>query len=202
MIQHQSLSNSGYTNAVDWWSLGVSMYRLLTCKYPFVTEFELPTSLEEKLVEGSDRYSALLEDVDYSLINDATAVDCISRLLTFDDWKRMGYGSNGSKEVSSHPFFKGLNWIKLEKKQIKPPDLPTGCVQKPSFEYTPTSMENILERNKYGHWLAEPYAYVKEDGLPGIDHVLRSEFDAQLEFWDYSSPGAVLLELGENNFTL
>jgi len=34
---------------------------------------------------------------------------------------RLGYGPQGTENVKSHPFFKGLDWDAVLKKKIKPP---------------------------------------------------------------------------------
>ena len=39
-------------------------------------------------------------------------------LLTRDPAKRLGSGPTGALEIKRHPFFKSINWAKLEKREI------------------------------------------------------------------------------------
>ena len=42
LVQTKDFVHTGYTQAVDWWSLGVTIYRLLSGKYPFNTNIPKP----------------------------------------------------------------------------------------------------------------------------------------------------------------
>lgn len=46
------------------------------------------------------------------------------QLLTRDVDKRLGSGPKGSENVKKHPFFSTIDWVALEKKQVKPPFKP------------------------------------------------------------------------------
>ena len=52
------------------------------------------------------------------------AVSFLEGLLTRDPEKRLGSGPNGSENVKKHPFFKSIDWEKLEKKELEPPFKP------------------------------------------------------------------------------
>ena len=39
-------------------------------------------------------------------------------LLTRDPLKRLGSGPTGAEEIKRHPFFKSINWAKLERREI------------------------------------------------------------------------------------
>jgi singapore isolate B (sub-type 7) whole genome shotgun sequence assembly, scaffold_6 len=45
----------------------------------------------------------------------------ISRLLIRDPALRLGAGIADAEEVKAHPFFEGLDWKALERKEIPPP---------------------------------------------------------------------------------
>jgi p70 ribosomal S6 kinase len=40
-------------------------------------------------------------------------------LLTRDPAKRLGSGPNGSDSIKKHPFFKAIDWAKLERREIE-----------------------------------------------------------------------------------
>lgn len=46
-------------------------------------------------------------------------------LLQKEASKRLGFGSKGSADIMSHDFFKGIDWKKLEARQIPSPFKPT-----------------------------------------------------------------------------
>jgi serine/threonine protein kinase len=194
MMRAPGFKHTGYTKAVDWWSLGVSLYRLLTGEYPFDTEIPTPSTPAAMLTEGSDRYTVLLEKVDYApLVLYPDAVDFVSKLLTVDDTKRMGYGPSGSIAVSSHPFYRSINWVDLEKKMSQPPPLPTSCAPHRAWR-DPTTLENVLQLYKRNEWLDPP----NRVSMTNLQRLREDALNAELEFWDYTSPSAVLAELGEN----
>ena len=45
--------------------------------------------------------------------------------LTKEASKRLGYGPTGSADIMKHAFFKGVDWKKLEKREIASPFKPT-----------------------------------------------------------------------------
>ncbi len=88
---------AGYTDAVDWWSLGVTIYKLLVGVQPFnrVTYDELhygfPAIVKkhEKYHDAFVEIFGTLSFVDAKEIDGATE-DLIRRLLTFDASSRLG----------------------------------------------------------------------------------------------------------------
>lgn len=50
-----------------------------------------------------------------------TARDLIVKLLNRNPKKRLG-SINGADEIKKHAFFKSIDWVKLFKRQYKPPE--------------------------------------------------------------------------------
>lgn len=118
----------GYTNAVDWWSLGVTMFVLLTGLKPFPQLNTSSVALLAKLIETDPAYKAgtrvLLENnpdmkdvpMEYMYINDKLAglkhvapdtINIILQLLDFNEHTRLGSRmAGGIKTLKEHPFFK------------------------------------------------------------------------------------------------
>ncbi|XP_011488331.1 ribosomal protein S6 kinase alpha-5 isoform X2 [Oryzias latipes] len=89
---------SGHDMAVDWWSLGVLMYELLTGGSPYTVD------------GGENSHSdiarrILKKDPPFPKDMDPSAKDLIQRLLTKDPTKRLGSGPDGAENVKKHPFY-------------------------------------------------------------------------------------------------
>lgn len=55
---------------------------------------------------------------------DPCTKDLIRRLLTPDRSKRLGNLRGGAMDVMMHPWFSGVDWRSLEKRQIRAPIIP------------------------------------------------------------------------------
>ncbi|XP_018414009.1 PREDICTED: ribosomal protein S6 kinase alpha-5 isoform X6 [Nanorana parkeri] len=95
---------SGHDKAVDWWSLGVLMYELLTGASPFTVDGE-----KNSQAEISKRI--LKSDPPYPPEMSGLVKDLIRGLLMKDPKKRLGCGPDGSDEIKKHPFFKGYSFV-------------------------------------------------------------------------------------------
>lgn len=103
--------------AVDWWSVGVLTYELLTGASPFTVEGERNTQQEI-----SRRILKSNPPIPDSLGKDVA--DFISKLLVKDPRKRLGGGEEDAKELKRHAFFKNLNWDALANKKLPAPFKP------------------------------------------------------------------------------
>ncbi|CAG9816195.1 unnamed protein product [Phaedon cochleariae] len=104
-------------NAVDWWSVGVLTYELLTGASPFTVEGERNTQQEI-----SRRILRTTPPIPESLGTDVA--DFIKKLLVKDPRRRLGGGEEDARELKRHSFFKNLDWTKLAQKQIPAPFKP------------------------------------------------------------------------------
>ncbi|KAJ3442547.1 non-specific serine/threonine protein kinase [Anaeramoeba flamelloides] len=103
--------DNGYNKSVDWWSLGILMYEMIVGEPLFFTE------------ELDDLYMMILRSqikVPYSVKDEAR--DLILKLLDRNPTTRLG--SNGSSDIKKHPFFSGLDWEKVYRKEYTPEFIP------------------------------------------------------------------------------
>lgn len=107
------LKQQGYTFAVDWWSLGVLIYEMLTGYPPFQDQSHL--KLYEKIKHSQPHYPPSLDDHSQSVIG---------KLLVKDPTQRLGSSHRGAQEIKEHPFFAEVNWTALWSKNVKPPYKP------------------------------------------------------------------------------
>lgn len=104
-----------YGPSVDWWALGVLLYEMLAGQPPFDAETE------------DDLFPAILKnEVLYPVWLTKEAVAIIRGFLIKDPVDRLGCGPNGEDDIKGHPFFKPIDWVKLEKLEVVPPFVPNG----------------------------------------------------------------------------
>ena len=111
-IAPEILKKIGYYKDIDWWSLGVIFYEMLVGYSPFKGKNKIEVY---KKVLDYNKFISFPDNLNIS--NEAK--DLIFKLLTKSENR---LGKNGSEEIKSHPFFKGINWNKI--KSMKPPFLP------------------------------------------------------------------------------
>lgn len=94
------LRQSGYTETVDWWSIGVILYEMLVGYAPFSSD-----SNEEIYykIEHHEEYLVFPDDVDLS----DEVIDLIHGLVCEEEVR---LGRNGVSEIKNHRWFKGFNW--------------------------------------------------------------------------------------------
>ncbi|CAO3656582.1 unnamed protein product [Mucor fragilis] len=106
------LLGQGYTKNVDWWTLGVLLYEMLTGLPPFYHE------------NTDEMYRKILRDplvFPDDMSDEASSF--LTGLLTRDPNQRLG--NRGTDEIRHHPFFRSIDWTKLMRKQLQAPFKPS-----------------------------------------------------------------------------
>ncbi|XP_014251762.1 ribosomal protein S6 kinase alpha-5-like isoform X2 [Cimex lectularius] len=139
--------STGHDIAVDWWSVGVLTYELLTGASPFTVEGEKNTQQEisRRILRT---YPPIPEDLSPEV------ADFITKLLVKEPRERLGGGADDAEELKRHPFFKGLNWNDLSRKAVPAPFVPkiAGELDVSNFseeftKMTPTDSPAIIPPN-------------------------------------------------------
>jgi serine/threonine protein kinase len=217
--------SAGYAEAVDWWSLGGLVYKLLFGKLPFRVlsvedvRFQFPqcidTSGELNNVLFGRMFGVL--DVEADIARDPIVLSSsscssstgrhvasfIHGLICIDPASRLGYKGGAAKEniIRSHPFLKSVDWELLEKKQFPPPYLPVSEVIVPEGDEEPRPLTNELDSSAHGHANRPPtYSSFNFDDMlhscGKADWVAAAEAKSPLMLMEANFPGMGLFTKG------
>lgn len=122
-ISPEMLRGEDYGFSVDWWALGVLMYEMLAGRSPFDN------------VGAAENPDQNTEDFLFQVILDKTiriprslsvkAGSVLKGFLNKNPAERLGcHPETGFSDIIHHPFFKNIDWVGLEQKQVQPPFKP------------------------------------------------------------------------------
>lgn len=103
------LKNQYYGYPVDFWSLGVCVYFMLTGTEPFKNSVEVLSNQIEDLNILREKGNEI----------DEITCEFVNKLLTENPYERLGSKTN-NQNILNDPFFNSIDWNRLENGQIKP----------------------------------------------------------------------------------
>ncbi|XP_051540688.1 G protein-coupled receptor kinase 5-like isoform X2 [Myxocyprinus asiaticus] len=112
------VANMYYGVSTDWWGLGCLIYEMTAGNPPFHNHKErLPRQeMERRVLEMTEHYGSKFDE-------DSTSI-CKS-LLTKSPKERLGCRpGDGAEVIKGHPFFKNINFTRLEAGMMKPQFVP------------------------------------------------------------------------------
>lgn len=105
------LEQKGHGKAVDWWSLGTLLYEMLNGLPPF---YDNNTQrMYEKILHAELQFPTHFSREARSLLRGMLERRVGDRL-----------GSNGASEIKEHPFFHGLDWDAVARREVAPEFVP------------------------------------------------------------------------------
>ncbi|KAK5939853.1 Serine/threonine-protein kinase [Knufia obscura] len=161
------LLGQGYTKSVDWWTLGVLLYEMLTGLPPFYDE------------NTNEMYRKILQDplqFPGPEIVPAAAKDLLQRLLDRNPERRLG--ANGAAEIKAHHFFANIDWRKLLQRK-----------------YEPSFKPNVADARDTANFDREFTSEVPKDSYvegPMLSETMQQQFAG----WSYNRPVAGLGDAG------
>jgi len=107
------IQSDGHGKAADWWACGVLCYEMLVGYPPFFDES--PYGIYEKILNGQIHWPRSM---------DRLSRDLIKAFLNPDRTKRLGNMNGGPQDILDHPWFRGVDWDALERREINAPIIP------------------------------------------------------------------------------
>ncbi|KAF5387072.1 hypothetical protein D9615_001675 [Tricholomella constricta] len=107
------IQSDGHGKAADWWACGVLCYEMLVGYPPFFDES--PYDIYEKILNGHIHWPRTMDHL---------SRDLIRAFLNPDRTKRLGNMNGGPQDILDHPWFRGVDWDALERREINAPIIP------------------------------------------------------------------------------
>ncbi|KAE9395010.1 kinase-like protein [Gymnopus androsaceus JB14] len=107
------IQSDGHGKAADWWACGVLCYEMLVGYPPFYDES--PYGIYEKILNGHIHWPRGMDSLSRSLVR---------AFLNPDRTQRLGNMIGGPQDILDHPWFRGVDWDALEKREINAPIIP------------------------------------------------------------------------------
>ncbi|KAJ3364797.1 Ribosomal protein S6 kinase alpha-2 [Allomyces javanicus] len=104
----EMVSRKSYDEKLDVWGLGILLFIMLTGKLPFTGK--TPKDLESAILNRKPQFPSFLTN---------EARDLITKLLRKDPTQRPSITA-----IKKHPFFRSIDWAKLARLEIPPPQVP------------------------------------------------------------------------------
>jgi serine/threonine protein kinase len=155
-ISPEMIYNLKYTYKIDWWSLGILMFEMITSYTPFAN------SNKNKLYDD-----ILKSEPEYPDLMDPDAKNLISLLLTKNPMMRPGF-----ENIRNHPFYKSLDWTKVFNREYTPKFIPKQQSETSNFDReftTETAADSLVDASSAQ--------------FPGFSYVVQS-FAESPEKWD------------------
>jgi serine/threonine protein kinase len=102
------IQSDGHGKAADWWACGILCYEMLVGYPPFFDES--PYGIYEKILRGQIHWPRTM---------DRLSKDLIRAFLNPDRTQRLGNMIGGPQDVLDHPWFRGVDWGALERREIQ-----------------------------------------------------------------------------------
>ncbi|KAI4213551.1 MAG: hypothetical protein LQ351_003775 [Letrouitia transgressa] len=161
------LLGHGYNKTVDWWTLGVLLYEMLTGLPPYYDE------------NTNEMYRKILSEPLHfpgPEIVPGVVKDLLTQLLDRNPERRLG--AKGASEIKAHPFFNSIDWRKLLQRKYDP-----------SFKPNVVDARDTANFDREFTQEAPTDSYV--DG-PMLSQTMQQQFAG----WSYNRPVAGLGDAG------
>ncbi|CAK0893332.1 unnamed protein product, partial [Prorocentrum cordatum] len=109
------IASSGHTNALDWWTLGILIFEMMSGHPPFESAY--PMQIYSKVIKGINK-------VPMPQKCQGSVAELIKALLKNDPSERLPMLAGGIKNVKNHSWFENFDWEAMENCSLEPPYKP------------------------------------------------------------------------------
>ncbi|GAA5796538.1 hypothetical protein HPULCUR_001910 [Helicostylum pulchrum] len=164
--------SNGYTEDVDWWSVGITFYECVYGTRPW----SHCTNIDE-LSKQILQKNILYPKTSYS--NDCiSAIQC---LLEKNPKKRMGHGiMTGWHSIVKHAFFKSIQWYKIDSKQYQPVYEPI-TEEKELSDHANNGIDWLCRRRKSIQNRQSQDLKILETGYKSFDYTIFDQYEGFLD---------------------
>uniref|UniRef100_A0A7S2P163 Uncharacterized protein n=1 Tax=Zooxanthella nutricula TaxID=1333877 RepID=A0A7S2P163_9DINO len=137
------ITSMGHTNAVDWWTLGILTFELMSGHPPFESAY--PMQIYAKVTKG-------IAKIPFPPKCQGNVGDLIRSLLKAEPSERLPMRPGGAQNLKSHKWFDNFDWVKMKALQLDPPFSPVVKSKKDlaNFSARKEDMPKALEYNDPG----------------------------------------------------
>jgi len=123
------IASTGHTNAVDWWTLGILVFELMSGHPPFESAYPMQTY--SKVMKG-------IQKIAFPPKCQGAVCDVIKGLLMKDPSQRLPMRPGGSKNLKDQKWFGSSNfkWQEMESLEMTPPYMPVVKSKKDIANFT------------------------------------------------------------------
>merc|ERR1711972_872728 len=109
------IASTGHSNAVDWWTLGILVFELMSGHPPFESAY--PMQIYAKVTKGIGKIA-------FPSNCQGVIGDLIRSLLKHEPSERLPMRPGGVANIRNHKWFQGFNWGAMEKLELEQPYKP------------------------------------------------------------------------------
>jgi serine/threonine protein kinase len=133
------IASAGHTHAVDWWTLGILTFELMSGNPPF--ESSAPMQIYAKVTKG-------IQKVAFPPKLKGSCEDLVKSLCTKDATERLPMKKGGIENIKKHAWYNGFDWAKMYSLQEPPPYVPKVKSKKDGANFS-ARKEDMPPQMKY-----------------------------------------------------
>lgn len=134
----------GHNQGVDYWALGVLIYEMVVGYSPFADHVNAnQVVICRNIVNNQVKWPGRVDE--------PALRDIVEKLLTKQPAQRLGMGKRGAQDIADHPWFDGLDWLRLLRKELPAPWLPPISDPLDTSNFDPYIEPEVIDKRVTDH---------------------------------------------------